>query len=230
MQDSILLNWPYFGLIFGVIGLIVLSFKSLNGKKGNWKELIFWWPLPIYMIHQFEEHGIDIFGNHYPFREYFCAVLGSPDLQACTLTPLFFFAVNVGTVWIAGLLSGFLGKRWPLLGVVMIAALFVNGLGHLMIMIIRGVYNPGVVTGSLLFIPFALISLRILLKKKVIRVNYLPVGFGLAGVLHLVLIGSAQMSQKGLIGQTVLAIIQFPNGFLPLLAIPITTKLKNRLN
>jgi hypothetical protein len=71
--------------------------------------------LPIYMLHQFEEHGIDAFGARYHFINDLCTTLGHPSLADCPANPAFVLAVNVGGgVWIPGLLatSGTAGTSW----------------------------------------------------------------------------------------------------------------------
>ena len=86
-----------------------------------------WWmhlALPIYALHQFEEHGYDVLGNRYAFQGWICASLvrfahtktscawnyncltgkkqgypSPPSTPACPATALVIFFVNVLFVW-----------------------------------------------------------------------------------------------------------------------------------
>lgn len=89
-MDFIYRTWPFLGLPLGVAlaSKAVVeskpSFSSLDATVPprsssllRWlrtRDVAFWLQiaLPIYMIHQFEEHGYDVFGRRYYFHEAFC--------------------------------------------------------------------------------------------------------------------------------------------------------------
>ena len=74
-MDEILLQWPWLGLVLGVLGLAFLFVSFLRRRSDDRFSVLVWMPLFIYMLHQFEEHGIDLFGNHYAFLAFFCEFL-----------------------------------------------------------------------------------------------------------------------------------------------------------
>lgn len=200
MKDSfsninILTQWAFAGLVIGItMSARLLTTTWLCYRDGNsdttsktrWLRRFHdyeWWmhaALPIYMIHEFEEHGIDLYGNRYSFQKALCTVLvsltgtcgdrgtemqqGTLDLNHCPGTTLFIFFVNVGTVWIGGCLA----RQEALgLGLNFYGTMVVNCLVHLMSFFARGFeYNPGVLTATILFLPAAYMAVSSMLKAR----------------------------------------------------------------
>jgi hypothetical protein len=117
-MHALLFGWPWVGLGVAIpllAGLLLWptpDHASVTARVARPSRLV-WLPLPIYMLHQVEEHGVDLLGRHYHFQVDFCHRLGHASVEGCAGTPLFIFAVNVGSVWIAGVLSGLVGLRRP---------------------------------------------------------------------------------------------------------------------
>lgn len=101
--------------------------------------------LPVYMIHQFEEHHLD------RFRREFNRIMAH-GLEA--LTPLATFLINSILVWGVILLSIFLMVLVQQgLGLIAVYLTLVNGLVHFLSSIIHRAYNPGLWTALILFFP-----------------------------------------------------------------------------
>ena len=116
MEETVLRGWPWLGLAIAVPMLAVMLARPQPGRpwRARWHDpaWLLWLPLPIYMLHQFEEHGIDALGRAYAFRGFLCGNLGwTGPLADCPATEWFVFGVNPGTVWIAGLASGIYGPK-----------------------------------------------------------------------------------------------------------------------
>jgi hypothetical protein len=222
-MHALLYDWPWVGLAIGLLLLAGLLLwptpdDATMAARFTRPSRLVWLPLPIYMLHQFEEHGIDLLGRHYHFQADFCHRLGHVSVDDCPGTPLFIFAVNVGSVWIAGVLSGLVGLRRPLVTTGMIGIIAANALAHLGPFIVSGGdYNPGVLTGALLFLPAAVLLFRALLAQGVIRPRDIGLGLLMGLAVHAVLISSLLAADHGLIGQGALATFQLANGFVPLL-------------
>ena len=114
--------------------------------------------LAAYLIHQAEEHWIDALGRTYAFRDFANATIASRFPQGLKtlepMTPLALFVINAG-VWLIGL-QGVLsraGDAFPLAASA--AVTLVNGIAHIASAIALGIYNPGLVTAILLFVPIA---------------------------------------------------------------------------
>ena len=213
-MTNLMYQWPFVGLIMAFLCILYLRFKGRMGVfyLPGWFALL----LPIYMIHQFEEHGIDLFGQRFAFQSYFCNVIGfHGELLNCPVTPEFIIAVNVGTVWILGTFSWLFGAKHPFLGASMAALLFVNGWIHFGSTLYHLNYNPGVATSVLLFLPVSIWVFYLCIKNKVL--SYFQLGGALfCGVLiHLVLIGSLRAFQAGLTGHSLLLWVQILNAAVP---------------
>jgi hypothetical protein len=91
-EVNILTQWAFAGLGIGLTMLAHLlatpwlcyrDGKSDTSSFARWKLRFLdhtWWmhaALPLYMIHEFEEHGIDLVGNRYAFQGALCEALVS---------------------------------------------------------------------------------------------------------------------------------------------------------
>ncbi|TFB01518.1 hypothetical protein CCMA1212_006446 [Trichoderma ghanense] len=79
---GLLSAWPFIGMIAGIPLILELlksptSLSADTRVKRRWSSLLndkAWWmhaALPIYLLHQFEEHGYDFLGRRYAFQAYF---------------------------------------------------------------------------------------------------------------------------------------------------------------
>jgi hypothetical protein len=107
--------------------------------------------LPAYMFHQVEEHTGDrfrIFVNNHVFH----------GLEA--LTPLAVLWINLPGVWGIGLFSiyadSFLSIGW---GLSIVYLVLVNAVAHIVAAILWRVYNPGLWTALILFVPVGSLAL-----------------------------------------------------------------------
>lgn len=157
--EHLTMRWPDValgGIIF--IGLFLLGgfIHAPNGAQD--RVLNFNWVLLfVYLIHQFEEHGVDLFGRVYFFHEYAAAVLESRGLE---LTPASIFRINTLTVWFGFLLAIWGGRRYTWPGLAAAGLVFVNGLFHIGIAVNQSEYNPGLLTAVVLFLPVSVLYFR----------------------------------------------------------------------
>lgn len=218
-MNALYFGWPWAGLVLGVGGLVALLVLPRPPGAGSrfgdpaWLVCLM---LPLYMIHQFEEHGIDLFGRHYHFIEEICSMV-APAVGPCPADPLFIIAVNCGGgVWIPGALAIAFRNRRPLVGACVLGIPMVNALAHLGQAVAHGRYNSGVLTSALLFVPgcgFALWQLRrtgVLAGARPLRVA------ATGGLVHALLLGSLLGRRAGWYGGGVLVAINLAYGVLPL--------------
>lgn len=212
--------WPWLGAALAAVLLALLFGTRLfqvPGTPSRWHDTA--WlavlSIPLYMVHQVEEHGVDLYGATYAFRGALCAQLGYPDPTACPIPVSFITAVNVGSVWGATVLAAVFGRRNPLVALSAYGIPLVNAIAHIA-ETIRGLhYNPGVLTGTLLFLPVSLWALHAGRLSGIGRLGLASIVAG--GVLvHAVLMGSLLAYLHGLIGEGLLAAIQIANAFVPL--------------
>jgi hypothetical protein len=222
LSDVIAYGWPYAGLaLAAVILAVLLSRPSPTDKpyaaRFSDPAWLVWAAVPMYMLHQFEEHGIDLLGHRYHFLGGLCETLGHKDLATCPGDPWFILAVNVTLTWFAGPLSGVLASRQRLyLGATFLCTPLINAFAHIMPGLLKGQYNPGLLTSVLLFLPFCLHALRLMRKQGILDGPRL-VSIPLLGVLlHAVLLASLKATEAGLISHAVRDLLQVLNAFVPL--------------
>lgn len=142
--------WPY-ATLFAACFLGLLSplvFRFAGVPLG----LVFL-QLPIYMLHQFEEHRDD------RFRRWVNHNIGH-DREV--LTPIATFWINSLAVWLLDFVALYLACFVNLsLGLIAIYLPLLNAIGHIVPMIVKRQYNPGVVTSILLFVPVGVLSVYI---------------------------------------------------------------------
>jgi hypothetical protein len=133
-------NWPAAGLVVsGVLLALTPGFWWLGG----WPMLLVAAQLPVYMIHQAEEHLRD------RFRLDINVMAGCEALSRTAV-----FWINIVGVWALGVLSLLLmitvSPAWGLLAAWI---MLINGFVHVLAALVRRQVNPGLVTAVLLFLP-----------------------------------------------------------------------------
>lgn len=217
---AILYDWPYLGLAAAAAGLAALLLAPRTTAEPRWSDpsWLLCLMLPIYMLHQFEEHGINLRGEHYHFLAEMCAMLGRPDLATCPADAPFVLAVNCGGgVWIPGLLAIFFRRRNPMVGACAMGIALVNAVAHIGQAVARGSYNSGLATATLLFLPMCAWTLWRLRCSGLLGPRQLASIIGSGVLLHAVLIASVLGRSRGLWGEGALVAINVADGLIPLL-------------
>lgn len=161
--------------IIGIIAWVALFLPDPTSERALFAGL-----LVIYMLHQTEEHlwpgGFRQFTNAHVFQS------GRDDWP---VTEGGVALVNIGFVWLpvalAALLPGPL--RWVGLG--WIGLTLVNAVTHIVTSIRFRIYNPGVVTSVLLFIPYTVWALSLLAMRGALSGTQITLVIVLGIVLHI---------------------------------------------
>lgn len=135
-------QWPY-AVVMSAGFLLTLLPIVLN--LGGEKFALIYLQLPLYLLHQWEEH------RHDAFRQFVNRVIGG-GREA--LTPTATFWINALGVWGVDLVAIYLA--WavkPVAGLVAGYMAVVNAILHLGPALKRREYNPGLLTALLLFLP-----------------------------------------------------------------------------
>ncbi|MEM9062543.1 MAG: HXXEE domain-containing protein [Pseudomonadota bacterium] len=141
--DRVAHHWVYGGAAMVPVLLVLAALLDLGAAA-----LAVFLVLPLYMIHQVEEHDAD------RFRTYVNEMVG-PDRTG--LSPANVAVINIVFVWFFVAASLWLhvavSPAWGLLAGYLA---LINGFVHLAPSVVRGSYNPGLVTAVVLLIPIGI--------------------------------------------------------------------------
>jgi hypothetical protein len=217
------LVWPWIGI--GAAGLlfVLLCTNALRSDRSvaRWGDMVWltWSGAFVYLVHQFEEHGVDAADHAYAFRGFLCAAVGFPDAETCPVPLSFITTVNVAAVWLAGPLSALLAARWPVIGLSFFALPAINLFAHAGPAVLSGHYNPGLLTALVLFLPLCLVVFAAAVSRYHLGVRSIFATLFAGVVLHLVLMTSLMAFIDGRIGLEVLLLLQIANPFLSALIV-----------
>lgn len=211
-MDFVFHAWPYAGLVLAA-GLLAYLLRAPRPSDPAWVLKLLW---PMYLVHQFEEHGIDLHGQHYSFLGGLCTTLGFPNLADCPADPGFIFAVNALGCWIAFSLPFAYAQSRPLIAACAWGIPITNAFMHIGAALSHRAYNPGVLTSIVLFIPLSLWMLRSLLRARAVKNSDLLRILATGIATHAILLASLTLRRHGL-PYTIFFGINVLNGLWPLL-------------
>lgn len=187
-------NWSRAGLPAAII-LLALSPFLFAGMK--LPLFLVWLQLPIYMVHQYEEHA------HGAFQAYINRKLaGGKD--ALTTTAIFW--INVLGVWALDLAVLYLAAGVGLwLGLIAIYLTLVNGLLHIGMALLTRQYNPGLWTSLVLFLPVGGYALVDISRAASLSLGEHAASLGIALLIHVLVIAVIRVRVRQLKGMSALA-------------------------
>lgn len=221
--------WPWFGSVAAALLLFLLfATDRLRGDRSlpRWRDPVWlsWLAVPIYMIHNVEEYGVDLLGRVHTFPDALCSTLGPAPYPACPVPPAFFLAVNLPLFWVAAPVIALLSPRHPFAGLAVYGLLITNSPSHIVPMLLGKGYNAGVFTATFLFLPaFAWVAYACFGPGQMSRLRGLPVLIGAGVLVHVVLLGSLVAFLHGAIGATLLLCLQLINAVV-FVSIPLTAE------
>lgn len=217
--------WPWIGLGAAGVLLLLLPSNALRSDRtiprGRDMVWLTWAAVFAYLLHQFEEHGIDAQGQAYAFRTYLCGELGFADPATCAVPVSFITAVNVAAVWGAGPLSALLAARWPVIGLSFFAIPAINLFAHAVPALREQSYNPGLVTALALFVPLSLAAFAAAITRYHLGVRSVLATLFAGAVMHALLMGSLLSYVNGRFGLVTLLLVQIANPLLAALLVAI---------
>jgi len=187
MWNRLCTNWVYGGFL---AGLLLLALTPLLTAGWSAALLLVFLQLPIYMLHQYEEH------DHDRFRHMVNELMGHGKE---VLTPGAVFIINIPGVWGVNVLSIWLaahcGIGWGLIGIYLT---LVNGVAHIAQGFARRSYNPGLATSLLLFLPVGIWALATVISTHQVTELQQVVGLGSALLIHAAIIGHVKLQARRL--------------------------------
>lgn len=157
--------WPWIGLGIALPMLVILFFTNIFRRditKPFYKDY-YWWgwiTVPLYLLHQFEEYAlhIDVSTMSYKIVEDVCRAQYAG--KECLIPVVHYPVVNIALAWLAAPIAAFMGKRNPMMALTFYGFVLVNGIVHLLtVLVIDKVplyESPGAFTGIFLFIPISI--------------------------------------------------------------------------
>jgi hypothetical protein len=168
--------WTYGGFLAGIL-LLVLA--PLFAAPWPLALLAVFLHLPVYMLHQYEEHDDNRFADYVNSH-----VGGGTE----ALTPAVVFLVNIPGVWGINALSIWLAATVsPGYGLIGVYLTLVNAIVHIVPSIRLRSYNPGLVTAVVLFLPLSIWSLAVVQATGEATAWHHALGLGVALLIHVVL-------------------------------------------
>ena len=148
MFGKLILNtWAKLGFVFtALIASLVLYYDSNLSEPKSW----FWLHFGLLLLHQFEEY-------EYPggFKKFFLEVIWKKEkIIKYPLNDLSIILINVVFGWTAYLYSAISNIQSIELAYGLIGITILNGLMHTILAVKHRRYNPGLVSGFFLMIPF----------------------------------------------------------------------------
>ncbi len=170
-------NWPGAAAFCGVILLVLAPVVwSVAGAEIFWIYL----QLPLYMLHQLEEHAGD------RFRLFVNTPIGGGREVLSKKATFVINSVGVWGVDLAALyLAVFLSPGWGLMALYLP---LVNAIGHIGQAVAMRRYNPGLVSAVVVFLPLAGFGIWFVSRAAEVTMAMQLTGFGVAVLVHLAIV------------------------------------------
>ncbi len=156
--------------------------------------------LPIYMLHQYEEHAGD------RFRLWVNSMIGH-GREVLTRTATFW--INSLLVWLLDLVALYMACFVDLsLGLIALYLPMLNACGHIVPALVKRQYNPGLLTSLTLFLPVGLLGTVVVSRAAGSQLYDHLLALGVAIAVHATIIAHVRhrLSQLSLAGGRALAI------------------------
>lgn len=171
-------GWVYGGFLAGFVLLALLPVFTAGLPLAF---LFVALQLPLYMLHQYEEHDDDRF-RRFVNRE----VGGGREV----LTPGAVFLINIGGVWLLNVVAIWLAASFGIgFGLVAVYATLVNALVHIVPALVTRRSNPGLTTAVVLFLPLGGVALWLVTATGQAGLGYHLLGLGVAVAVHVGIVG-----------------------------------------
>ena len=202
--------WPWIGCGAAIVLLILIfctDFLRSDKTKSRFLDpgSLAWMGAVIYMLHNLEEYGVDMYGNQQAFTILMGQLLGVRIGEAA------FLCCNLLLVWVVGPLTAvFAQKGYHRMAAGMAIFELINGTFHIVQAINLGSYNPGLLNSAVLCLPVGLWTLYVLYGKlKFPKMDILWLFLG-ALFYHVVLMA-------GIVGATKAGISEWTQGLIMVL-------------
>ncbi|MEL6840995.1 MAG: HXXEE domain-containing protein [Pseudomonadota bacterium] len=206
-HDFLVQHWMKVGTFMApFLVLVAFSFSAserlVNARSISLALLV------VYILHQFEEHWVDVYGRNFAFKPYLNAflsdLLGHAQAQEF-MSDASVFVINTSLVWLVGALAIWRGDAHILAALCMAAIVVVNAISHIGAGLISGSYNPGLLTAVLGFLPVGIGAYVLLARSPGVTSGGITVSLIWGLIAHLIMIGGTLVMSQ---------VPEFPESFL----------------
>ena len=192
-QDFLIQHWMKLGLFMAPFLLFVaISFRSATTKERRdmsiWSLVL----LVVYIVHQFEEHWVDFFVNHYAFKSYLNDLVierfGNAGQSVGPLSDAGVFAINTSLVWLVAILAIWKANRHSFPALCLASIVWVNACSHVAAALLTIEYNPGLLTAVILFFPMGTAAYLWSLRCELVSVHEVIASLIWGGLAHVIMI------------------------------------------
>lgn len=180
-------NWAKLSLFLAVIAAVPIYIFI---KPENFLLFLIWLQLPIYLLHQFEEHNWNGFKN-YVNRNVFKVKEGDFPLNDKII-----FWVNIPIIWILIPISSGLSFANIMFGLWIPYFAVFNSLSHVIISVRNREYNPGLLISLILGIPVGIYALIIFYSYIHVPALISAISIFFAVVLHILVFSIIRRNYK----------------------------------
>jgi len=220
--DVAILIFPWIGGGAAIV-LIALLFGTCylqrDPSTSRWHDHVWlsWLAMVIYLLHNVEEYGLDVFGRMTQFPVEICSIMKLPAYPDCPIPYSYFLSVNVPMFWVVAPIAGLLSRRHPLVGLAIYGVIVVNLFFHIMPLVAGVGFGPGTLTAIVLFIPVTVWVIHACFGKGRMSYKGLALIFLNGAIFHVILTAPMFLFINGKIGSAVLVASQLANAVLFLL-------------
>ena len=141
--------WATFG---GIIATGIIIIALYFDKDLLYIETLIWIHLVTLLLHQFEEYSFP--GK---FKDFYNSnILNKNPITRFPLNEKGILIVNIVLAWTLYIIASIVGTKVIYLTFGLIGITILNGIMHTIMFVKLKKYNPGLITGALVFIPFGL--------------------------------------------------------------------------
>ena len=180
-----MINWLYenWAKICIILAIITTIFIFIVVKTDNFILFLIWIQIPIYLLHQFEEHA-------WPggFKNYVNLKIFHVKNVQYPLNSRNVFWINIPVIWILMPLFAALSYVNLFFGLWIPYFAFLNSLTHVFAAIVKREYNPGLVISLILGIPVAIYTLWIFYNLISVPIIITFISILAAVLMHLLII------------------------------------------
>jgi len=177
--------WVYGGFLSGLLLLLLLPEFARDWSSALLGVFL---QLPIYMLHQYEEHDND------RFRLFVNRMIGGGRE---VLSHQAVFVINVPGVWGVIAASFYLASYVSIgYGLIAVYLTLVNAVTHIVVGAASRSYNPGLGTAVFLFLPVSVFGLREMHQTGEVSWHHHLIGFLIAIGIHVAIVAYVQVKKR----------------------------------